>query len=231
MFNMGDALAKKSVTDVNYWGNKAIETANKSKIYNLEVAGGIAYGASLYQLGKFPMAIEKFRVARETAKAGVAAGDSGCGPIYIQSYAFEGAVHLRNKDYKKALAMYQEMASQALEQKNYLMSADGWYMASYAAGKLSKNNEAYTFLQNGFEAALMLEPENIKYSSVLLIGENLFKECNTRKNKTLAEKVDLELTKHWGENWKELAAENKKNQKEYGKGGLLLNFDFLKFKN
>jgi tetratricopeptide (TPR) repeat protein len=231
LFNMGDALAKKSLTDVNYWGQKAIETANKSRIFNLEVAGGIAYGASLYQLGKYPMAIEKFKVARETAKAGVAAGDSGCNPIFIQSYAFEGAVYLRNKEYKKALAMYQEMATHATDQKNYLMSADGWYMASFAAKKLNKNNEAYTCLQNGFEAVLMLEPESIKYSPVLLIGENLYKESNDRKDKALAEKVDLELTKHWGENWKEIAAENKKNQKKHGKGGLLLNFDFLKFKN
>ena len=53
---------------------------------------------------------------------------------------------------------------------------------------------------------------------------------NARKDKALAETVNQELTKHWGENWKELAKEHKKNQKDFGKG-LFLNFDFLKFKN
>jgi tetratricopeptide (TPR) repeat protein len=231
LFNLNDALAKKNLADVNYWGNKAIETAKKNKIFNLEVAGGIAYGASLYQLEKFPLAIEKYRVARETAKAGLEAGDNGCGPVFIQSYAFEAAVHLRKKDYKQALAVYQEMGTLAMGQKNYVMAADGWYMASYAAQKLGKKEDAFNCLQNGFKATLMLAPEHIKYSSLLLIGENLYTESNARKDKALAETINWELTKHWGENWRELASEHKKNQKDYGKGGFFLNFDFLKFKN
>ncbi len=230
IFNLGDGLARKNSGNVHHWGKKAFEIALKDKNIPLQVAACITYGAALFQLKDHKGAIEQFSIGRERATAGKASGVKECDSLLLQTIMFLGAVNFHKKENKIAFSHYQEMCEMAIEQNNYFMAMDGLYMSYLLADKLGKYSDSISYLNQAFEIAKSAGFESLKYSSLMLVCENLYKHAINSKNQSQADEIDNQMKEMWGEQWKNIAIERANDRKNY-KSGLFANFNFFKKTN
>ena len=205
ILNLTEASGKGDAKAIDHWGKEGVRLAKETKVLNLEATVLLAYGSAYYQQKNFKKALKLYQQAEEKSLEGIEKNDTTCQSLLMQIYHFQAATYLYTKDKEKAFEYYQKTASEAQKQQNKMLYLEASRQAAYVARKQYENEIAIHILKEAFAEGKEIAVDTSKFSSMLLICDELYTYAERYGDKTLKDEVNVYAEKVWGANWLEVS--------------------------
>jgi hypothetical protein len=207
MFGMGDASVKKNKDLLINWGEKAIESAQKTGDKNLLATAYISFAGMLFGFKDHDRIGALLNTGMRLCKQEIAGGKDDLKPLLLQFYTYKGADLQLQKERKEALQWFIKAGDEAVAFAFVQLAISSYYKAFVFAEYKNWNEDKMLVCKKALQLTNRLSTEDIQASEYPFMAYAWVHE----KQDNLAEFVDEKMNQVYGQDWRHTVEELKQN--------------------
>ncbi len=209
ILNMSKAVQNNNLNDLEKWGQRGIEVAQKTGIKNMLSTAHLVFASMLFSFKTFEDIDKLLSQGLSIAKKGLASGDKTCKNLVIQHYGYQASSNQFQKKYDLACDLFCKQAEGYIELNLPQQAITSWWMASNAIKK--RNSEKFRIiLEQAFSEAKKHDKEALKLTTIGFIADDYYKVLFNKKQLEQCEDVDRFMIYIEGENWRSSIQDQRK---------------------
>ena len=209
ILNMSKATQNKNLTEVEKWGQRGIEVAQKTGLKNMLSTAHLVFASMLFSFKAFEKVDDLLAQGLSMAKKGLAAGDETCQNLVIQHYGYQASSNQFQKKYDLACNLFCKQAECYLEISLPQQAITAWWMAGNTIKK--RDSERFkTIVTMAFTEAKKHDKETLKLTTIGFIADDYYKVLYDKKQLEQCEEVDRFMIPIEGEHWRSSIKEQRK---------------------
>ncbi|WP_212002892.1 hypothetical protein [Chitinophaga sp. HK235] len=211
LFEMGNAAKDKDLQRMHYWGQRMLDTTQRSGNKGLFATAHLSYAGMLFNFKRDPLLPQLLEKGARIAKQGLQQGDAACLSLLIQAYGYQGAYAQIRRNYSTAIDWYQQQAVLA-EQHQFLPQA---VMAWYLAVDISRRKDSsryYPLLEKAYQSGIPMTDDEVTSSVYSFIAADYYNYAYTNKLTSIVQEINERMIRIFGKDWKEEVDKLKKSK-------------------
>ncbi|MEP7169555.1 MAG: hypothetical protein ABI855_09330 [Bacteroidota bacterium] len=211
ILEMGQSVKNNNQKRLHEWGEKALTVTQRSGMKSMFATAHIVYAGMLFTFKQYEKIDSLLSQGMSIAKQGHKTGDASCKPLLIQYYGYIASSHQLQKKMTEATNAFEKQGDIASEFDLPSMALMP-YRQAYTLSKKNLPQRYDELIQKAFSKGQALSNEEKLSSGFAGIAFDFVEWLKDHQRQNEAEKIDEELKKILGNDWKEKA---KNPQKVY----------------
>jgi tetratricopeptide (TPR) repeat protein len=187
---------------------KAIETIAQTALaiterenwLDMTVVILLTRAAGYLSLQVFDLALADYRLAYDMATQGEEKQIPGCNKLRLQAKISEGTCLFTAGHFEEAAQAYDQAAQIAEQQKDLLMSLEGWRMASFCMERKKDNQQAWEHGKKALAVGRLMDAQQRPNSTLPFLGQALLRISPSSQ---VTRQVKITFEDLLGEGWLE----------------------------
>lgn len=211
MFEMGKAVARKDVRDVQHWGDKALIIGKKCGDKMLLATAYITYAGMLFSFDKHQKISALLDDGLRLCRAELAAGNEGIRTLILQYYTYKGAHCQIVGLHKEAFKWFIKAGDEARNFGFISNAVSAYYKAYVFAEYRNEGEQMEQSMVRAMQLTGQLTDEEIPASEYPFLAYAFLNKPSTGNDDGLRKAAEEKMIKHYGRNWKGKVEELKEN--------------------
>ena len=212
LFEMGEGLAVKNRSQVEKWGDKALQVTQRSGIKSLYATAHVVYAGFLMHFKSVSHKIKELLDKGITIAQGALKTDAVALSVLVQLYGYQAAYYSMQGEKGQAAAWFAKQAHLTLEKDMLMQALMSCRMAAWFYKRNHNTAEFNEYTILGFETGEKLSDEMITTSAdYTLLARDYHNLMLNRNQPEQAQRAQDRMSRLYGSEWKDeiIKQENK----------------------
>jgi hypothetical protein len=204
ILEMGKSLQKNNQARLHEWGEKALQTTQRSGFKSMYATAHIVYAGMLFNFKQFDKIDSLLSKGLTIARHGLKTENASCKPLIIQFYGYIASSKQLQKKMAEAIDAFEKQGDMATEYELPGMALIPYRLA-YTLSKKSLPQRYDGLIQKAFATGKSMQTEEQLNSCFPAIAFDYMQWHQAKQRWEEAKRTDDELKEIFGTDWKEQA--------------------------
>lgn len=198
--DLQNAVGKQDKAAIASLAAAAITLAEQHHWLDMWAVTLLTRAAGYLSLQDYDLALQDYRAAQHISAQGEKEDVPGCNKLHLQSIICEGTCLFSAERFHEAATAYAKGAQLAEQQNDFMLTLEGWRMASFSMERIKEKKPAWDFAIKAVEAGRKMDEAQRQQSTLPFLGQALLR---LSPNGDVDKQINVSFTELLGEGWLE----------------------------
>jgi tetratricopeptide (TPR) repeat protein len=200
MVDLQQAVGKRDKSAIESLSAAAIALAEQHHWLDMWAVTLLTRAAGYLSLQAYDAALMDYRSAQLISAQGEQENVPGCNKLQLQAIICEGTCLFSAERFDEAAIAYAKGAQLAEQQEDFMLTLEGWRMASFSMERLKEKKSAWDYAMKAVEAGRKMDESARAQSTLPFLGQALLR---LSPNNDIDKQIKLSFTEMLGDGWLE----------------------------
>ncbi|MDF3012289.1 MAG: hypothetical protein K0Q78_493 [Cellvibrio sp.] len=198
--DLQQAVGKRDKSAIESLSAAAIALAEQHHWLDMWAVTLLTRAAGYLSLQAYDAALMDYRSAQLVSTQGEQENVPGCNKLQLQAIICEGTCLFSAERFDEAAIAYARGAQLAEQQGDFMLTLEGWRMASFSMERLKEKKSAWDYAMKAVEAGRKMDESARAQSTLPFLGQALLR---LSPNNDIDKQIKLSFTEMLGDGWLE----------------------------